>query len=318
MRRRREVVRKPLPQPGGLDAARRVSESQSCPETPMQQLKPFPPMPGAQESVRRATKRSLVNGSVSQGVPTATGRWLRHGRALRFRTGGPGGLWPRVAFGPGGPRRPPRFPRRPTAHPVLLTLPAAVRNSQPEGPEAQVADLGVAVDLVVAEAVAVVVADSRGWWRPWRWPRSWPASAPRYAQFGNRINRGRGRQFPGQRDFTTFATSALNPRRIPFNCATITQRSVSRKAAMLSTASGLSAGGPLEIPKLFHSDKDFLVLNFKRHPLPQWLNRITNVPPLPNAAEIFPAAHHLRSAHNQPFRQQRDPHQRLDPASWPC
>jgi trimeric autotransporter adhesin len=92
-------------------------------------------------------------------------------------------------------------------------------------------------------------------------------------QFGNRINRGRGRQFQGSA-YYTIGNSVLNARPYSF---TTGQPDVP-KSGYAANRFGLSAGGPLSIPRLFSSDKTFWFVNYTGNRSKSPVDRVTTVP----------------------------------------
>jgi hypothetical protein len=99
----------------------------------------------------------------------------------------------------------------------------------------------------------------------------------RNVQFGNRINRGRGRQFQGS-IFYTFGNSVLNARPYSFTAPTEVNGQELPKAGYASNRFGFSGGGPLSIPHLFSSDKTFWFVNYTGSRSKNGFDDITTVP----------------------------------------
>jgi hypothetical protein len=99
----------------------------------------------------------------------------------------------------------------------------------------------------------------------------------RNVQFGNRINRGRGRQFQGS-VFYTIGNSVLNARPYSFTSPTQLNGDVVPKAAYAANRFGFSGGGPLSIPHLFSSDKTFWFVNYTGNRSKNGFDQVSTVP----------------------------------------
>ncbi len=105
------------------------------------------------------------------------------------------------------------------------------------------------------------------------------------AQFGNRINRGRGQQFRLTAMYT-FGNSALNARPYSFKPQLIDGEEVP-KAAYAYNRIGFTAGGPLNIPHLFRSDKTNWTFNYNAIRQRTGVNGTYTVPTLAERAGDF-------------------------------
>jgi hypothetical protein len=85
--------------------------------------------------------------------------------------------------------------------------------------------------------------------------------ANRNTQFGNRINRGRGRRFQGSA-YYTLGNSVLNARPYSFTSSQLLNGEEIPKSGYGYNRFGFSGGGPLNIPHLFSSDKTFWFVNY--------------------------------------------------------
>ncbi len=103
--------------------------------------------------------------------------------------------------------------------------------------------------------------------------------ANRNLQFGNRINRGRGRQFSGNVSYT-IGNSVLNARPYTFTAPTTLTGALQPKAAYAANRFTVSMGGPLSIPHIFSSDKTFWFVNYTGNRSKNGFNDITTVPTL--------------------------------------
>jgi trimeric autotransporter adhesin len=99
----------------------------------------------------------------------------------------------------------------------------------------------------------------------------------RNVQFGNRINRGRGRQFQGS-VFYTIGNSVLNARPYSFTSPTLLNGQEVPKSGYAANRFGFSAGGPLSIPHLFSSDKTFWFVNYTGNRSKNPVDKVTTVP----------------------------------------
>ena len=213
------------------------------------------PMPGAAENQTDANEAFLVNGSLSQGVQPQQGDGFGMGGPFGFGQGGPGG--PGFPGGPGAPG----FPA--PGAPGFGDAAGGPPQGGFGGPGGGFGGGGRGGGFGGGRGGG---AGGRG-----------PQRANGNAQFGNRVNRGRGRQFQGNVTYT-FANSALNAAPYSFTAPQLLGGQSVPKAAYALNRFGLSLGGPLNIPGLFHSDKTFWFLNYNGTRSRNGFDRITNVP----------------------------------------
>ncbi|HTA44423.1 MAG TPA: TonB-dependent receptor [Bryobacteraceae bacterium] len=119
----------------------------------------------------------------------------------------------------------------------------------------------------------------------------------RNLQFGNRINRGRGRQFQGS-VYYTVGNSVLNARPYSFTSPTTLAGTELPKAGYAANRFGFSAGGPLTIPHVFSSDKTFWFVNYTGNRSKNGFDQVTTVPTLAERQGNFSA---LSTVVNNPF-----------------
>ena len=101
--------------------------------------------------------------------------------------------------------------------------------------------------------------------------------ANRNLQFGNRINRGRGRQFSGNVSYT-IGNSVLNARPYTFTSSNTLTGAQQPKAGYAANRFTVSMGGPLSIPHIFSTDKTFWFVNYTGNRSKNGFNDITTVP----------------------------------------
>ena len=208
------------------------------------------PSGASDDAVSGASEAFLVNGSLSQGVQPQSGD--------AFGLGGPG------PFGFGGPGGPGGADGNPFG-----TQAGAGDNPTP----AAAGGFGGFGGAGVGRGGPPGGGGGRGGFGGGgRGPGGRGGPPNRNVQFGNRINRGRGRQFQGN-IFYAFGNSALNAR--PYSFA---QGTPAPKAAYASNRYGFSGGGPLSIPHLFSSDKTFWFVNYTGSRSRNGFNRTTTVP----------------------------------------
>ena len=205
----------------------------------------------------------LVNGSLSQGVAPQPGDGFGLG-AGGFGGGGFGG--------PGGPGGPNVFGGPATPGVPGVEAPGFAQAGPPGGPGGGGGGGG------------------RGGGRGGRPPN-------RNVQFGNRINRGRGRQFQGS-IFETIGNSAVNARPYSFTSPTTLSGAEVPKAAYALNRFGLSAGGPLVIPHLISGDKTFWFVNYTGVRSRTGFDDVTTVPTLAERGGNFSG---LGTIINNPF-----------------
>lgn len=217
---------------------------------------------GATEEINNgAAAAFLVNGSLSQGVQAQPGDAFGLGGPGPFGFGGPGG--PGGAGNDGNP-----FSTQPSQQ--------AGPPGGTEGPAPSTAGFGGGGGGFGGRGGGGFGGGGggRGSDGAGRGPGGRGGPPNRNVQFGNRINRGRGRQFQGN-VFYAFGNSTLNAR--PYSFA---QGTPAPKAAYASNRYGFSGGGPLAIPHLFSSDKTFWFVNYTGARSRNGFNRTTTVPTL--------------------------------------
>jgi hypothetical protein len=224
---------------------------------------------GADSGAGGANQAFLVNGSLSQGVLAQPGDNQGLGGGLGFGPGGPGGLLGGEQAGnpfgaPGGAAA------GDTAGPAA----AAPGGGGGRGGGGGFAGGGG------GRGGGGFGGGGRGGGRG----RGGPPN--RNVQFGNRINRGRGRQFQGS-VFYTFGNSVLNARPYSFTAPTEINGQEVPKAAYAANRFGFSGGGPLSIPHLFSSDKTFWFVNYTGNRSKNGFDDITTVPTLPERGGDF-------------------------------
>jgi hypothetical protein len=268
------------------------------------------PMPGAQENQSDANEAFLVNGSLSQGVQPQRGDGFGMGGPFGFGPGGPGGPG---GFGPGGfgPGGPPGIPGANGAPGFGDNGAPQAQLGGPGGPAGFGGGAGGFGGGGRGGGGGFGGGGGRGGGGRGRAQQR----ANGNAQFGNRINRGRGRQFQGSVT-DTFANSALNAAPYSFTAPQLINGEPVGKAAYALNRFGFSAGGPLEIPKLFHSDKTFWFINYNGTRSRSGFDRITNVPTAAQRAGDFTGGPVIYDPiTNQPFANNTIPVNRLDPTA---
>ena len=218
------------------------------------------PVPGATDAnAGNASEAFVLNGSLSEGVQTQPGDGLGMGGARGF---GSGGFGP-AGFGPGGQNT------------VFGEAPAG----GPAGPGGG-GPGGFGGGGFGGRGGGGFGGGGRGGFGGGRGGRGGRV-ASRNAQFGNRINRGRGRTFQGSA-YYTFGNSVLNARPYSFTSPQLLNGQELPKSGYAYNRFGFSGGGPLRIPKLFSSDKTFWFVNYTGQ---RTKSPIDNVLTVPNAAE---------------------------------
>ncbi len=114
------------------------------------------------------------------------------------------------------------------------------------------------------------------------------AAPNRNLQFGNRINRGRGRQFSGNVSYTV-GNSVLNARPYTFTAPTTLTGAQQPKAGYAANRFTVSMGGPLSIPHIFSTDKTFWFVNYTGNRSKNGFDDITTVPTLAERQGDFTA-----------------------------
>ena len=126
-------------------------------------------------------------------------------------------------------------------------------------------------------------------------------------------------QQPFHRPTSPFANSALNAAPYSFTAPQLLNGEPVGKAAYALNRFGLSAGGPLDIPKLFHSDKTFWFLNYNGTRSRSGFDRITNVPTLAQRGGDFTGGPTIYDpSNNQPFANNTIPINRLNSTALVC
>jgi hypothetical protein len=119
----------------------------------------------------------------------------------------------------------------------------------------------------------------------------------RNLQFGNRINRGRGRQFSGNA-YYTIGNSVLNARPYTFTAPTTLTGAQQPKAGYAANRFGVSMGGPLSIPHVYSGDKTFWFVNYTGNRSKNGFDDITTVPTLAERQGDFSG---INTIVNMPF-----------------
>ncbi len=96
-------------------------------------------------------------------------------------------------------------------------------------------------------------------------------------QFGNRVGRGRGPQWRLSANYN-LGNSALNARPYSFTAPQLINGQPVPKAAYANNRFGFSVGGPLQIPKLFKTDKVNWFVNYTGQRTRSGYDRITTTP----------------------------------------
>lgn len=127
----------------------------------------------------------------------------------------------------------------------------------------------------------------------------------RNTQFGNRIRRGRGRQFQGNA-YYTIGNSVLNARPYSFTAPALLNGQEVPKSGYAANRFGFSGGGPLSIPHLFSSDKTFWFVNYTGTRSKNPVDQVSTVPT---------AAMRLGDFSGTPYAAYSVPASRIDPAA---
>ncbi len=226
---------------------------------------------GAPEDASGSNEAFLVNGSLSQGVQAQPGD--------NFGLGGPGAFGPGGPGGPGGGANP--FGDGADGAPSLAAgQPGGGPGGGGGGPGGGGGRGGFGGGGGGRGGGGF---GGRGGGRGGR-----GAAPNRNFQFGNRINRGRGRQFQGSAYYTV-GNSVLNARPYSFTAPTTLSGGEVPKAAYAANRFGFSAGGPLIIPHLISGDKTFFFVNYTGNRSKNGFDDISTVPTMAERMGNFSA-----------------------------
>ncbi|HWD97448.1 MAG TPA: carboxypeptidase-like regulatory domain-containing protein, partial [Bryobacteraceae bacterium] len=217
------------------------------------------PMSGTTDAnAGNASEAFVLNGSLSQGVQAQPGDGMGMGGPGGFGRGGPGEFAP-GGFGPGGQN---------------AAFGQAPDGGGPGGPGGGGFGGPGGGGFGGGRGGGGFGGGRGGGGRGGR-------MANRNTQFGNRVNRGRGRSFQGSA-YYTFGNSVLNARPYSFTSSRLLSGEEVPKSGYAYNRFGFSGGGPLRIPKLFSSDKTFWFVNYTGQ---RTKSPIDNALTVPSAAE---------------------------------
>jgi hypothetical protein len=255
-------------------------------------------IPGNPADAAGSNEAFLVNGSLSQGVQAQNGDGVG--------MGGPGGL------GPGGPNA---FNGPPGG--------AGFANGAPQGggaPNAQLAGAG-GFGGPGGGGAGGFGGGGRGgggggFGGGGRGGRGRGGPPNANAQFGNRIRRGRGRQFQGSAYYTA-GNSVVNARPYSFTSPTQLSGETVPKSGYATNRFGFSGGGPLSIPHLFDSEKTFWFVNYTGNRSKSPVDDITTAPTAAERTGDFSGISSTiyNPLTNTPFAGNVIPTSQLNPAS---